>query len=224
MTGTYQPNREEALVAPNNVYLAAHDDVRERLTARGLVKRTTYESGEDFSAEPDVHVDFNKAAEAALLEAFLEPFAEPDFADGKVTLDAAAMAVYGPEPDEEEYLLNRVGTTMLRSWSAFNTAFNKKHPSNGGLVFVATRDGTIVRGDRVKLAEQTQADESADADRLFEKQALLRLRKQRTAQNRADKIDPNHKADHVVTFGENMQQMMQRAVLAITGGGNESDA
>lgn len=150
-------------MAPNSEYLADSAN-REKLAAHNprLFRKTTYEY---IGEEPEVHWTFNRQAETDALAAFLAPFAAPDFTDGKVTVNAAAVHVYG---NADEWLTRHIASTMLQPM----TPFNAKHASNG-LVYVAMSDGTIVRGDRLTLAmgdfvpvaDKVRADVARTSDR-----------------------------------------------------------
>jgi hypothetical protein len=194
-------------MAPNNAYLSADESVQQRLSARGLVKRTTVEGGVDFTGDPEIHVDFNKSVEADLLAPFLDQFAEPDFVDGKVTLEAAAQAVYGP--DFDEYLTNRLSTTMLRPWSPFNKTHGKD-----GLVFVASADGHIARGDPDVLSEQELIARLQVEQERAEKEARGRATRIRAAHKKASQIAPKNAAKLEAIMVEKVAEILQGAVGA----------
>jgi hypothetical protein len=154
-----------------------------------LVKRTTIES---FTGEPpEVHLDFRRNIEQESLAAYLDRFAEPDFVDGKVTLQDAAEHVYGtaalaiapPEPLKPDYLLRRT-SGFLQPQSDFNA----KHAVNG-LVYISVGD-KISRSDREAIAKALLDDVLDAADKRLHTVAAVQQRKILSAAKKATKVDP----------------------------------
>jgi hypothetical protein len=195
-------------MAPSNPYLE-DKDVQQRLAAHNnrLIKRTSIEF---LGEEPEVHWDFNRAVEFALLNAFLDQFAEPDFRDGKVTVKAAAGAVYGSDVDD--YLQNRA-IGLLRPASGFN-----KEYSLNGLLFVALANGSIARANRGELADSELITRTDMARERLEKTALVQFRGINAAYKRAVRIDPENKARLEARRGE-LESVIGRSTMAILGAG-----
>lgn len=197
-----------AIMAPSNIYL---EDVsaQQRLTGHNnrLIKKTTIE----FVGEtPEVHWDFNRSVEQALLAQFLNRFAEPDFVDGKVTLKDAAVAVYG---NTDDYLNGRV-VSMLHPASAFN----KEHSLNGLVHVFNSSNNTVIRGDRIELAEYQIVARGLQVGDRAERSGAYAGKQMQAALKKAKRIAPDHAPELEAKAGEIESGAVQRYQAALGSG------
>lgn len=182
-------------MAPSNTYLT--EDTVRQLAAHNnhLIKRTTIEfPGED----PEVHWDFHRPVEYELLGGFLDRYAEPDFTDGKVTVAAAGLHVYGAV---DEYLLSRTAGMMTPA-SAFNKAY-----SVNGLVYVVSPNGAVLRGNRTEIALRILDDRAGVARERVGRVATTQLRGIEAAARKALRTDPASRAVLEARQGEVLAQI-----------------
>lgn len=193
-------------MAPHNPHL--DDGIVERLARHNnrLVKRTTIE----FLGEtPEVHWDFNRPVEYRLIKSHLDQFAEPDFRDGKVTLDKVATAAYG---HTDEYLLQRMAG-LLKPASSFN-----KEYSLNGLVYVVDTDGHVKREDRHALALRELTNRTDKAQANVAKTVGREQRGVNAAMKRATRINPDGRAELEAARSEFADAVIGQTQLALGSG------
>jgi hypothetical protein len=94
--------------------------------------------------QPAPVVVFNRSREKELLKSYVDGFTPIDFRDGNVTVNNAALAVYGKV---DEYLEDR----LVRTWFKPDSTFNREQGDSA--VLVVGLDGqTITLSDRLDAA------------------------------------------------------------------------
>jgi hypothetical protein len=181
------PTNDWLMDASIQQQLAAHDPK--------LIKgSTTWFPGE----EPVEHWDFHRPREMERLAEFLESHTDLDFRNGNVTVDDAAMAVYGLL---DPYLTNRIRNVHLNPSSGFN-----KTRMDGTIAVVDVDEATIIQDDRNRVA---LAVYQARLDRYQEKvgKAIAREGKGvKRAERRALRIAP--------TSEEKLREVTEQTVEA----------